>query len=220
MNALMFQTVLLLLLAFLGGCALGCWLRRIFAAQEVGVSIPVPPELLKEDADAPQEAEDTFAVAEEPSPETSEEPSPAPAADEEPKKADEKPVTAADAPEAGKAQPQPEESKTGEPGKTSPASSEDEGEIVAVETDGDLSGRQPKGLKSPRGGKADDLKKIKGIGKVNEGRLNSFGIWHFDQIAGWGDEEAEWVDNFLTFPGRIGREDWIGQAKKLAAQKD
>ena len=81
MNALMFQTVLLLLLAFLGGCALGCWLRRIFAAQEVGVSIPVPPELLKEDADAPQEAEDTFAVAEEPSPETSEEPSPAPAAD-------------------------------------------------------------------------------------------------------------------------------------------
>ena len=81
-------------------------------------------------------------------------------------------------------------------------------------------GEKPALLGGARDGGADDLKKIKGIGKVNEGRLNSFGIWHFDQIAGWGDEEAEWVDNFLTFPGRIGREDWIGQAKKLAAQKD
>lgn len=78
-------------------------------------------------------------------------------------------------------------------------------------------GARPAGLVSPRGGKADDLKLIRGIGKQNEGRLHALGIWHFDQIAGWTRENVEWVGSYLAFPGRIDREDWLNQAKQLAA---
>ena len=76
---------------------------------------------------------------------------------------------------------------------------------------------QPKGLDAPRDGKADDLKRISGVGPKIEELLNARGIYHFDQIAGWSDAEIAWVDNDLSFKGRIAREDWIGQAKILAA---
>ncbi|MCZ8374932.1 MAG: hypothetical protein O9342_06115 [Beijerinckiaceae bacterium] len=80
-----------------------------------------------------------------------------------------------------------------------------------------LEGTKPAGLEAPKDGKADDLKRIKGIGKQNEGRLHGLGIWHFAQIAGWNAEEVKWVGGYLAFPGRIEREDWVGQAKILAA---
>ena len=34
---------------------------------------------------------------------------------------------------------------------------------------------------------------------------------------GWSKEEIAWVDDYLSFNGRIGRDDWIDQAAKLAA---
>ncbi len=37
---------------------------------------------------------------------------------------------------------------------------------------------KPQGLAEPRGGAADDLKKIKGIGPQNEARLNALGVYH------------------------------------------
>jgi predicted flap endonuclease-1-like 5' DNA nuclease len=77
-------------------------------------------------------------------------------------------------------------------------------------------GTRPTGLDAPRGGSKDNLQRIKGIGKVNEGKLNDLGIYHFDQIAGWSASEARWVGTFLAFMGRIEREDWIGQAGVLA----
>ena len=95
-----------------------------------------------------------------------------------------------------------------------------EPELIAVETDRDIAGSQPKGYRTARGGQADDLKRIKGIGKVNEGKLNGFGIWHFDQIADWTKSEIDWVDDYIAFPGRIEREDWVGQAKVLARGGD
>lgn len=79
-----------------------------------------------------------------------------------------------------------------------------------------ITGRRPLGLKGPRGGKADDLKRIRGIGKQNEGRLHALGVWHFDQIASWVREEIDWVGSYLAFPGRIDREEWVAQAKVLA----
>lgn len=78
-----------------------------------------------------------------------------------------------------------------------------------------LAGQQPAGYAAARGGQADDLKRIKGIGKVNERKLNALGVWHFDQIAAWTDAEIEWVDGYLAFRGRIVREDWVGQARAL-----
>lgn len=77
-------------------------------------------------------------------------------------------------------------------------------------------GAKPTGLAGPRGGKADDLKRIKGIGPQNEGRLHGLGVWHFDQIAAWSEANVDWVGAFLAFPGRIEREGWVAQAKQLA----
>ena len=84
----------------------------------------------------------------------------------------------------------------------------------------DAVGSKPAGLVAARDNKADDLKRISGIGKVNEGRLNALGIFHFDQIAAWSREEIRWVGTYLAFPGRIDREDWLGQAKMLASGGD
>jgi len=78
-------------------------------------------------------------------------------------------------------------------------------------------GSRPKALKKPRKDKADDLKKISGIGPANEEKLHNLGIYHYDQIAQWGRPEIRWIGQFLSFAGRIDREDWVGQAKTLAA---
>ncbi|MEP9380041.1 hypothetical protein ABLE91_25240 [Aquabacter sp. CN5-332] len=75
-------------------------------------------------------------------------------------------------------------------------------------------GLRPPDLKAPQG-EADDLKRLKGIGPQNERRLNGLGIFHFAQIAAWNHEEALWIGAALGFPGRVEREDWIGQARAL-----
>lgn len=91
---------------------------------------------------------------------------------------------------------------------------------ASAEQKADAVGARPTGLKAARKGAADDLKRIKGIGKVNEGKLNALGIFHFDQIAAWGRPEIRWVGTYLAFPGRIDREDWLAQAATLAAGGD
>ena len=62
----------------------------------------------------------------------------------------------------------------------------------------------------------DDLKLISGVGPKLEQVLNDLGIWRFEQIASWTPGEVEWVDDFLRFKGRIGRDKWIAQAGRLA----
>ncbi len=78
-------------------------------------------------------------------------------------------------------------------------------------------GVKPEGLSAARDGKADDLKKIKGVGPKLETLLNELGFYHFDQIAGWSAEEVAWVDdNLKGFKGRVSRDNWIEQARLLA----
>lgn len=79
---------------------------------------------------------------------------------------------------------------------------------------------KPERLSGPRDGDADNLKRVKGIGPGNEKKLNAFGIYHFDQIANWSPEQAEWIGKELSFPGRIEREEWIEQGKVLASGGD
>ena len=93
----------------------------------------------------------------------------------------------------------------------------DEDDKTGHELPADPVRTRPAGLDAPRGGTADDLKRIKGIGRVNEKKLNDLGIWHFDQIAAWTDAETAWIGAYLDFPDRIEREDWVGQAATLAA---
>lgn len=63
----------------------------------------------------------------------------------------------------------------------------------------------------------DDLKAIAGIGPKLEKVLNGLGIWTYGQIAVLKQDEIAWLDDHLGFAGRIGRDDWIGQAKALLA---
>ena len=79
---------------------------------------------------------------------------------------------------------------------------------------------KPKGLTAARGGKADNLQRISGVGPKNEGILNNLGIYHFDQIAAWTPDQINWVDDHLRFNGRIQREEWIRQASLLAEGKE
>ncbi|MFZ1816061.1 MAG: hypothetical protein WAU16_16725, partial [Rhizobiaceae bacterium] len=62
----------------------------------------------------------------------------------------------------------------------------------------------------------DDLKRIRGIGRQNEGRLNTIGVQTFAQIAGWTKKDQAEIGERLAFPGRIEREEWVKQAKVLA----
>ncbi len=64
--------------------------------------------------------------------------------------------------------------------------------------------------------KPDNLKLISGIGPKIEGILNGLGVYQFQQVAKWKKAEREWVDDHLSFKGRIEREDWVKQAKALA----
>lgn len=80
-------------------------------------------------------------------------------------------------------------------------------------------GTQPAGLSAPREGKADDLKLIEGIGPALEARLNEWGIFHFDQIAGWGPEEIAFADQHVPrFKGRCSRDKWVAQAKIIVTE--
>jgi len=104
------------------------------------------------------------------------------------------------------------------PAAVEPAPAEpDYGPEPQVDVPAGLPGKRPRGYAAPIGGKEDDLKRIRGIGRQNEGRLHALGIWHFSQVAAWVRDEIDWVGGYLAFPGRIDREDWVGQAKVLAS---
>ena len=83
----------------------------------------------------------------------------------------------------------------------------------------ETAGQKPLALSAAREGKADDLQKIEGVGPVLEGLLHGLGIFHFDQIAGWGDAEIAWMDaNLKGFKGRVSRDRWVVQAKIIVEE--
>ena len=69
-------------------------------------------------------------------------------------------------------------------------------------------------------GKADDLKKISGVGPALEKKLNDFGIYHYRQVAALTKDDIAEIDEALNFKGRIERDDWLAQAKSLMASGD
>ncbi|MGB1442707.1 MAG: hypothetical protein EBX06_02780 [Rhodobacteraceae bacterium] len=80
---------------------------------------------------------------------------------------------------------------------------------------------RPEALSGARNGDADDLKMIKGVGPKLEIMLNELGFYHFDQIAGWSAAEVAWVnDNLTGFKGRVSRDNWVEQARKLASGQE
>jgi len=62
----------------------------------------------------------------------------------------------------------------------------------------------------------DDLKQINGIGPFIEEKLNDLGIYTFEQVSQLDEELVETLTTAIEFfPGRIDRDDWVGQADRL-----
>ena len=62
----------------------------------------------------------------------------------------------------------------------------------------------------------DDLTQISGIGPGIQKKLNDLGIYSYQQIAEFTPDDIERVTGVLrVFKGRIGRDNWIGQAAAL-----
>ncbi len=94
-------------------------------------------------------------------------------------------------------------------------------EAPKVEAADENAGTRPANLlDAPRDGKPDDLKKISGVGPKLEGILHDNGVYHFDQVAAWNKDEIAYMDDQLSFKGRIERDDWLGQAATFAAEKE
>ncbi|WP_095084559.1 proton-conducting membrane transporter [Mesorhizobium sophorae] len=75
---------------------------------------------------------------------------------------------------------------------------------------------QPAAAK-PAAGKPDNLRRLIGIGPVNEKLLKAQGVTSFAQIAAWTAADIKRIEDVMNFDGRIARERWIEQAKLLAA---
>ncbi|AEH86424.1 MULTISPECIES: NADH dehydrogenase [Mesorhizobium] len=69
----------------------------------------------------------------------------------------------------------------------------------------------------PASGKPDNLRRLIGIGPVNEKLLKAQGVTSFAQIAAWTAADIKRIEDVMNFDGRIERERWIEQAKLLAA---
>ncbi len=69
-------------------------------------------------------------------------------------------------------------------------------------------------LAEPQGEK-DDLKKIRGITKAHEKKLNERGIFHFWQVAAFTQDNLDEIDRLLHGNGQIAKGDWVDQAREL-----
>ncbi len=152
--------------------------------------------------------EDTTEAAEVAEPEPAEaEPEPEPEAEPEP---------AAETSEADDAESDSEASEAPDSEPEAPEADSEEvhpSEAMLAE----LEGEQPEQLEKPENG-GDDLTAITGIGPRIGEVLNELGIFTYAQIAGWTPENETWIENHLSFKGRVSRENWVEQAKALMAE--
>ncbi len=74
---------------------------------------------------------------------------------------------------------------------------------------------KPTLLDAPKDNKKDELTQIKGIGPKVEEKLNIAGIYHFEQIANWNEENIRWLETHTAFAQRAKKDLWVNQAKAL-----
>lgn len=123
-----------------------------------------------------------------------------------------------EAPEEAQGEPEPEaEPEAGlEPVPVAAAAADGDDMHPSEAMLAELEGVQPDQIEQPASG-GDDLTNISGIGPRIAEVLNEQGIWSYAQIAAWTPENATWIENHLSFKGRVERENWIEQAKELMA---
>ncbi|MBC7568352.1 MAG: hypothetical protein H7319_01295 [Spirosoma sp.] len=67
---------------------------------------------------------------------------------------------------------------------------------------------------------ADDLKEISGVGPFLEKKMHAIGIYTFAQVARFTPEDVDKVNDIIEFfPGRIERDNWVGQAQAFVNRK-
>jgi len=66
----------------------------------------------------------------------------------------------------------------------------------------------------------DDLQKIQGIGPFLEKQLNELGIFTYEQLSKLDEAQVEQLTTAIRFfPGRIMKDDWVGQAARLTSKE-
>jgi len=93
----------------------------------------------------------------------------------------------------------------------------DVAESKMEETRAEADGKRPGNLLEEAQGAPDDLTGISGVDSELADKLDANGVFHYRQIAEWSPAEAAFMDKLLGLEGRIVRNDWIGQARALAA---
>ncbi|KAI94057.1 30S ribosomal protein S2 [Rhodomicrobium udaipurense JA643] len=91
----------------------------------------------------------------------------------------------------------------------------DEAPVVVAAKEGDAE-TTLEGLAEPQGEK-DDLKKVRGITKTHEKKLNERGIFHFWQVAAFTQDNLDEIDRLLHGNGQIAKGDWVDQARELTS---
>ena len=62
----------------------------------------------------------------------------------------------------------------------------------------------------------DDLKRIRGVGILNERKLKELGVQRYTDFLTLNAADIKVIEDALDLPGRVERENWIGQARVLA----
>ena len=115
-------------------------------------------------------------------------------------------------PEAVAVEPEPEVAAVVEPEPVAVIEPVTVAEEPAVEV-------QTPAVAAPVPTQPDDLKLISGIGTALEKKLRKQGIASYRQLAALSDQDIARIEATIKAAGRIGRENWIGQAKTLHFQK-
>lgn len=132
--------------------------------------------------------------------------------------ADAEPEAAAEAEAEPPAEPAADPEPAPEPAPESEAAAAPEADVHPSEAMlAELEGVQPEQVDKPEDG-GDDLTAITGIGPRIGEVLNELGIYRYAQIAAWTPENETWIENHLSFKGRVSRENWVEQAKALMAE--
>jgi len=84
-----------------------------------------------------------------------------------------------------------------------------------LDTIEDKVAQEPVIFDAPKDNQKDALTQIKGIGPKIEEQLNTAGIFRFEQIANWDEENIKWLEKHTTFAHRVKKDLWINQAKAL-----
>jgi len=202
------ELLLWVLLAFFVGCILGCLLKMAFGPRPVA-STPASDQVTPV---APLRHSEPMKAS-------------PPRAASKPAQSAQRKQPAASVEAANPAKPEkvlqptsPPEAAS-EPVQATPAEAGPEGPPLA-QTAEPARLEEPKGIPAPRGGQPDNLKRISGIGPKIERTLHTLGFFHFDQLAGWTEDQVRWVENHLKFKGRIAREKWLEQARLLAEGRE